>query len=83
MIALILAEEGAHVVINDVMKEAADKLTLYGHLKRDPSLIRHLFPTNESLWGLAYLSRKPEGRKELESLTGRALTLPEGIVTAA
>lgn len=37
-------------------KEAGECLSIGGHLRRDPSLVRWVFPNQEALWGLATMS---------------------------
>jgi len=62
-------------------REAGERLTIAGHLKRDPELIKWLTPAFEAMWGLASLSLTSEGRKEIESLAGTAVAVPAGFVT--
>ena len=51
-------------------REAGERLSLVGHLKRDPELIQYLHPTMDAVLGLAHLSRSAEGQKEIETLAG-------------
>ena len=51
-------------------REAAERLSLVGHLKRDPGLIQFLHPTMDAVLGLAHLSRSETGWKEIETLAG-------------
>jgi DNA-directed RNA polymerase beta' subunit len=62
-------------------QEADEKLTIAAHLTRDPSLITQLQPRHEALWGLALLSRTPEGRQEIAQLVGREVAAPDGFIT--
>ena len=62
-------------------QEAAEKLSVIGHLRRDPSLIATLLPMQDSLWGLAELSRKKEGLQRIRSIVGINVAMPEGFVT--
>jgi hypothetical protein len=50
-------------------EEATEKLTIAGHLKRDPSvLVYHLTPSNSVMAGLAYAAEHDQGRAELASI---------------
>ena len=62
-------------------REAGEKLSVCGHLRRDPSLIRWMVPHQEILWALADLSRTSEGRREIDELTGVQVSAPDGFVT--
>lgn len=58
--------------------EAGQRLSVIGHLKRDPSLVETLTPPLEGVWGLAYRSLTPEGRREIAEI----LQMPESSVAA-
>lgn len=62
-------------------REAGEKLSIAGHLKRDPQLLKILLPTDEAMWGLASLSLTPEGRREIAHLAGTEVAAPEGFIT--
>jgi hypothetical protein len=62
-------------------QEAAEKLSVIGHLRRDLSLIATLLPMQDSLWGLAELSRKEEGLQQIRSVIGTNVAAPEGFIT--
>lgn len=62
-------------------KEAGEKLSVFGHLKRDPSLIKWLHPSNEALWGLAKLSLTTDGLHEINQIATTSVGTPEGYVT--
>ena len=64
-------------------REAAEKLSVAGHLARDPALVRWLLPPMSALWGLVELSRSAAGRRELAELAGGAVAAREGFVTKA
>lgn len=64
-------------------REAGQKLSVAAHLARDPELLKWMYPSMESLWGLAELSRTPGGRKEVNELAGVEVACPEGFVTRA
>jgi len=68
-------------VTPEAQREAGEKLSLAGHLQRDPKLVRWMSPSLGSMWGLAHLGRTAEGRKELAELAGADLAPPGGIVT--
>ena len=61
--------------------EAGERLSVAGHLARDPGVLESLLPTQAALWGLADLSRSAEGRDEISMLAGADVAAPEGIVT--
>ncbi len=48
-------------VTEDAQREAGEKLSLSGHLRRDPNLYGMRLITQEAAWGLARLSLAPEG----------------------
>lgn len=60
----------------EAQREAGERLTIAGHLRRDPELIKWLSPNQDMLWGLAAHSLTPEGQVELADYRG-----PEGYVT--
>ncbi len=49
-------------------REAGEKLSLEGHLRRDPSLARTLLSQPEALWGLAWLALQPDGKQQVAEL---------------
>jgi DNA-directed RNA polymerase beta' subunit len=50
-------------------REAKEKLTLAGHLRRDPSVVvMHLTPSHAVLAGLAYALESTEGRREFDAM---------------
>ncbi|MBN9391050.1 MAG: hypothetical protein J0I20_23680 [Chloroflexi bacterium] len=61
--------------------EASQKLSVSGHLERDPELFKALSPRLDMVWGLAWLSLREEGRAEIERLLGQEVEFEEGIVT--
>jgi hypothetical protein len=63
-------------------EEARKRLSVSGHLDRDPGLVRSLIPPMESLWGLAHTGLSEEGRKEIERIAGRQLSLHAEYLTA-
>jgi len=62
-------------------KEVEDVLSVKAHIKRNPHVFRLFCPKQDAVWGLAELSRTPEGRQEIETLTGTGVAAPEGYVT--
>lgn len=66
-------------------REAVEKLSLAGHLRRDPNLFGLRFITQEALWGLAQLSLQPGGVDEINELSGLSLgeTVDRDTVAAA
>jgi hypothetical protein len=50
--------------------EVGEKLSVESHLRRDPTLLPALLPTQEGIWGLAALSLTVEGRRQLAELLG-------------
>ncbi len=61
--------------------EAGKRLSIRGHLARDPELVRSLVPAKEAVWGLASMSITPEGRTEIEKLA--PIPMPNGYLTQA
>ena len=64
-----------------IKQEAGAKLTIEGHLKRDPALIEMLYPSMDALFGLACLSLTAEGRKAVDRAADREVRVHDGIVT--
>ena len=62
-------------------RETGERLTIEGHLRRDPGLIEMLFPSMDALFGLACLSLSKGGRKSIAGAAGREVELRNGIVT--
>jgi hypothetical protein len=63
-------------------REAGERLSILGHLRRDPGVVRWLCPPQDMLWGLARLSLTAEGRDEIASLAGVEVAAPAGHLTA-
>lgn len=68
-------------ITDEAQREAGERLSVAGHLKRDPNLIRLLVPPMEPLWGLANLSLTKEGKEEIQKLVGTDIAMPEGFIT--
>ncbi len=62
-------------------REASERLSIAGHLKRDPNVCTALAPGHDAIWGLASLSLTPEGRDELAGIVGMEIAIPDGLVT--
>ncbi|MHB9133687.1 MAG: hypothetical protein ACYDBB_21700 [Armatimonadota bacterium] len=63
----------------ETQREAEQTLSIAAHLSRDPSLIRWLCPANDAMWGLAWLSLREDGRRQIADITG--MSLPAGLLT--
>jgi len=61
--------------------EAGDRLSVYGHLRRDPDLVRSLAPTKAAVWGLAKMSLTTDGKDKIKDLI--KVTMPDGYLTQA
>jgi hypothetical protein len=70
-----------HPLTDAAQRDAAQRLSVVGHLRRDPELVRTLVPTQDSLWGLAQLSRCKNGRSRIEEVLTRLPAMPEGYLT--
>ncbi len=70
-------------VTEAAQREAGEKLSVMGHLRRDPTLLSSLLPRLDALWGLAALSQQPSGLAEIEALAGGPVAAPHGFVTHA
>jgi DNA-directed RNA polymerase beta' subunit len=57
-------------------QEAAEKLTVAGHIRRDPALIRTLSPEKDFIWGLGSLALTEAGRTQIKVQTGINLPSP-------
>ncbi len=68
-------------VTEAAQREAGELLSIVGHLRRDPGLLKQLLPPSEALWGLAVLSLSPEGQKEVSALAGVEVALLDGFLT--
>jgi hypothetical protein len=62
-------------------QEAAQKLSIAGHLRRDPNLVAELFPGMDAMFGLACLSRSAKGLKSITKAAGQKPELRDGILT--
>jgi hypothetical protein len=62
-------------------REAGGRLSVVGHLRRDPALLAQLIPTLESMWGLAWLSLSQTGQQEIATLLGQPLALTTPYLT--
>ncbi len=62
-------------------READERLSVAGHLRRDPGLIQELSMHQEAMWGLACLSTTEAGRREIADLAGVEVAAPEGLIT--
>ena len=75
-------QAAVHVPVTEAaQREAGEKLSVAGHLRRDPELLASLLPRLDSLWGLAELGRRRDGLDELAELTGTGLSAAQGFVT--
>jgi hypothetical protein len=70
-----------HPLTDAAQKDASDKLSIAGHLRRNPALVRTLVPTQDSLWGLAALSRDEIGRSRIAQVLTKLPEMPEGYLT--
>ena len=62
-------------------KEAGEKLTIAGHLRREGDALPLLRPLHDAWLGLVFLARTPEGRGEIEQITGFAVAPENGLLT--
>ncbi len=53
----------------EAQAEAGERLTLVQQVRKNPQIMRS-FPLHDAMWGLAFLSRTPEGRAEIEAAAG-------------
>jgi hypothetical protein len=70
-------------VTEAAQREAGEKLSVAGHLTRDPGLLNTLLPALDALWGLARLSLSVEGQAEIAQLVGEPVAAPGGFITRA
>jgi DNA-directed RNA polymerase beta' subunit len=68
-------------ITEEGQREAGELLSLAAHLRRDPALIKWLYPNHEMLYGLALLSLAPKGLDEISELAGAPVAAPQGFVT--
>ncbi len=61
----------------EAQQEAGERLSLAGHLRRDPGLLGNFLPLHSARVGIALLARTPEGREEIRQLAGVDSPLPE------
>ncbi len=60
--------------------EAGERLSIAGHLARDPSLAETLLPPPEALWGLSSLGLEESGLDEIATLAGGPVAAPNGVI---
>lgn len=70
-------------VTEAAQREAGEKLSVAGHLARDPGLLDSLLPSLDALWGLARLTLTAEGLVEIAQLVGEPVAVPGGFITRA
>ena len=58
-------------VTDAAQQEAGARLSIAGHLRRNPALIAEVAPTHDALWGLASMSLSEEGFEQIERVAGR------------
>jgi hypothetical protein len=68
-------------ITDAAQREAGEKLSVAGHLRRDPELLRLFCPTQDVVWGLAACSLTPEGYERISSIVGAPVDASEGFVT--
>jgi hypothetical protein len=56
----------------DAVREARERLSVAGHVRREASVLRWIAPAHEAMWGLADLSRTDEGCARIASALGGA-----------
>ncbi len=61
----------------EAQREAGDKLSVAGHIRRDPSLIRTLSPEKDFIWGLGSLALTAQGCSQIKEQTGIDLPSPD------
>jgi hypothetical protein len=61
----------------EAQREAGEKLSLAGHLRREPGLLENFLPLHSARAGLMLLARTPEGREEIRRLAGAETPLPD------
>jgi hypothetical protein len=62
-------------------EEAGERLSVAGHLARDPELLEALLPPTDAMLGLVELSLGEEGRREIAQLAGTEVCAPAGFIT--
>ena len=60
--------------------EAGERLSVAGHLARDPSLVEALLPPPEALWGLASLGLAGGGLEEINALAEVEVGAPNSVI---
>lgn len=68
-------------VTEAAQREAGEKLTIAGHLRRDGETLNLLLPLHDARLGLAELARTPEGRAEIEQMLEQPVTLQNDLLT--
>ena len=65
-------------------REAAEKLSIAGHLRRDPGLVEsELWRVKlEAMWGLAHLALTQGGRRQLQEAAGEKLGSKDAVLSA-
>jgi len=61
----------------EAQREAGEKLSVAGHVRRDPSLIRTLSPEKDFVWALGALALTEAGRAQIKAQTSIDLPSPE------
>jgi hypothetical protein len=68
-------------ITQEAQREAGERLSLAGHVGRDPGLLELLLPPADALWGLANLSLTANGRHEIARLAKAEVASVSGVIT--
>ena len=68
-------------ITEDAQAEAGERLSLAGHLRRDPNLYGLRLITQEAVWGLAQLSLTPEGLAKVNEAAGANVAIRDRIIS--
>ena len=68
-------------ITEKAQREAGERLSVAGHVARDPGLLELLLPPADALWGLANLSLTANGRHEIARLAKVEVASVSGVIT--
>ncbi|MEE2993451.1 MAG: hypothetical protein VX603_09815 [Gemmatimonadota bacterium] len=81
MLSKLMQRLSAAGIRVELEREAENKLSLVGHLQRDPELLQSFLPAKDALFGLVLHSFTEAGKQEINQLAGIDIPMPDGYLT--
>lgn len=81
MLSKLMQRLSAAGIRVELEREAEQKLSLVGHLQRDPELLQSFLPAKDALFGLVLHSFTEACKQEINQLAGIDIPMPDGYLT--